>query len=402
MLFVECLFLFIFICALSKPTRSDGKETGQWRGTRKTENNIEYISNPKDPIFGEIELKLVEDLSIGNEEKEKEGFYKGVSIAIDNDENIYLLDMGSSEVRKFDRNGRFMLAFGNKGQGPGEWLAPSSIRFDTHKKEIAVFDMTQSRIVFFSSEGEFSRDVSLIHKLYLWEILPGGFIVANTISLTDRVRTADIMVINTTDSKSATIASYPQPPARLIDGALLGVYSSYAPILCLTRLDDDHIVYGHSSDYKFSICDSEGRTIKVIEREPEPEAISSSERDKDISRELDHWRTKGILLSKARVKNEYAFPPYKPLFYNLIADDLGNIYSLIKKTKVLSPQYDCFNSRGYYCYRIKTNPPVIIRLIRKEKIYSIEENHETGYLSIKRYKIVNWGVLSSSMNNISG
>lgn len=69
------LFLSVFIMAISF-----GGQKSQWKSKIEYEDGIKVIKNPGDPLYGEIEFDLEEDLSIGNEEDENYMFYKGVRI----------------------------------------------------------------------------------------------------------------------------------------------------------------------------------------------------------------------------------------------------------------------------------------------------------------------------------
>ena len=74
----------------------------QWKGKIEEENGVKVIKNPKDPLFGEIEFELEEDLSIGNEEDENYLFYRSVRIAVDSEENIFVLDRGNCRIQKYE------------------------------------------------------------------------------------------------------------------------------------------------------------------------------------------------------------------------------------------------------------------------------------------------------------
>ena len=59
----------------------------QWKGTIEEENGVKVIKNPNEPLYGEIEFELEEDLSIGNEEDENCAFYRGVRFDVDSEGN---------------------------------------------------------------------------------------------------------------------------------------------------------------------------------------------------------------------------------------------------------------------------------------------------------------------------
>ena len=69
---------------------------------------MKVVKNPDEPLYGEIQLDLEEDLSIGREDDENYMFYSARNIALDSDENIYVLDSGNHRIQKFDKDGRFL------------------------------------------------------------------------------------------------------------------------------------------------------------------------------------------------------------------------------------------------------------------------------------------------------
>lgn len=52
-------------------------------------------------------------------------------VEVDKLGNIYVLDQRMSRVMKFDEKGKFILKFGKKGQGPGEFEFPEAMVLDS-------------------------------------------------------------------------------------------------------------------------------------------------------------------------------------------------------------------------------------------------------------------------------
>ncbi|HLB25092.1 MAG TPA: hypothetical protein VJM83_02055, partial [Nitrospirota bacterium] len=71
------------------------------------------------PRGGPAPYKL--DLSFGSFGLGVGLFDTPVSVAVDEQENIYVLDQGNNRVQKFDRFGIFQFAFGRQGMGDGEF-----------------------------------------------------------------------------------------------------------------------------------------------------------------------------------------------------------------------------------------------------------------------------------------
>jgi len=60
-------FIFIiFVCIFLSSSYSQQK--AEWKGTVEEMDGVKVIKNPQEPLFGEIEFELEEDLSIGRED----------------------------------------------------------------------------------------------------------------------------------------------------------------------------------------------------------------------------------------------------------------------------------------------------------------------------------------------
>jgi sugar lactone lactonase YvrE len=63
-------------------------------------------------------------------------------------------DFGNSRIVKFDRNGKFITAFGHLGSGDGEFRSPHVIMFDSRGRLFAA-DRSNSRVDIYDQDGKF-------------------------------------------------------------------------------------------------------------------------------------------------------------------------------------------------------------------------------------------------------
>ena len=63
---------------------------------------------------------------------------------------------GNSRVVKFSRDGKYLMEWGKRGTGPGEFNTPHSVRVDSHQN-VYVSDRENNRIQIFDSNGKFLR-----------------------------------------------------------------------------------------------------------------------------------------------------------------------------------------------------------------------------------------------------
>ncbi len=84
-------------------------------------------------------------------------FDRPADIAFAENGDFFIADgYGNSRVAKFDRSGKFLLAWGKKGSGEGEFDLPHSIRIDS-KGLVYVGDRENDRIQVFDQKGKYLR-----------------------------------------------------------------------------------------------------------------------------------------------------------------------------------------------------------------------------------------------------
>ncbi len=93
--------------------------------------------------------KLLLTLGFGTDVK----FKNPRGIAVDSEDNIYVVDSGNSQIKKFDSTGKFLLLWGSSGTGYGQFKNPTGIFAD--QKYIYVADTGNARIQKFDKNGNF-------------------------------------------------------------------------------------------------------------------------------------------------------------------------------------------------------------------------------------------------------
>ena len=89
---------------------------------------MKIIWNDKEGFWdkeGIKKVELVHELTISNENNDpNKDFYRIVIVVADGDDNIYINELFEGTIRKFNKNGEYLLTIGRKGQGPGEFNSP--------------------------------------------------------------------------------------------------------------------------------------------------------------------------------------------------------------------------------------------------------------------------------------
>jgi len=130
--------------------------------TLEVAEGVNHIHNlyPKYNGTPKIELKHVRKIGELESENVKMQFYEPRDILMDADDNIFIVDAGNHRIVKLDTNGNFILDFGERGQGPGEFNYLFSTSIDS-KGHLHVGEF--GRIQVFNSEGKYVSTYRLKH-----------------------------------------------------------------------------------------------------------------------------------------------------------------------------------------------------------------------------------------------
>ncbi len=129
----------------------------------ETKNGIRFVHN-RQPASSEPAAHLEFVRKIGEMESEDENllFVFPISVARDGDGNLFVLDSRDFCIKKFDRNGNFLMKFGRQGQGPGEFQYPMKLGIGGQLRQI---DRLKSTVV--------SRGIGIDRLSRIWVL---GFI----------------------------------------------------------------------------------------------------------------------------------------------------------------------------------------------------------------------------------
>ncbi len=134
----------IFILLLTACNTNKYKPEIQQRNGVKTVINKKY---PVEELKYKIEMEISEDTS--------QYVFNSISdFAEDKDGNIYMIDAGECNIKKFDKNGNFIKVFSHKGSGPGEIENAVSLII-TSDDRLITFDVKRMTFIVFDSDGNF-------------------------------------------------------------------------------------------------------------------------------------------------------------------------------------------------------------------------------------------------------
>jgi hypothetical protein len=391
----QSVFIISIIASLLYSCSQQGQDES-WQAVTKKEGRVTTITNPKNPKYGEVQLDIVEDLSIGNDDDANYQFYRVSNILLDEEENIYALDSGNCRVQMFDKNGKYLQTMGRKGQGPGEFMNPSAFYIDG-KGLLYVSD--QMKIEVFDATGEYKRSIPLETRIYEFIVTPKGQIITHTILSADGENKKAIIKLDPKGKIVGTMVEFTDVMAVQSDTREGGTmtfkaYHQYNYWPYLYPSGKDGFVYAYPSEYKTFHMNSDGELSLVIEKNIAPILISGEEKNfiKNNIRELTEKR--GIQITDDVLEAACQFPPHRPFFNRILLDDVGRTYvrnagSVLDRSA--ETQMDIFSRNGFYLYRASF--PFAPDLIHRGFVYDVFTSDETGAVEIKRHRIKNWDQL---------
>ena len=221
-----------------------------------------------------VELHLGRPLEIGRQEIT---FGSVASICEGHDGNFFVLDGKELKVFEFSSEGRLLRAFGQKGQGPGDFQSPDLILL-TARKEIAVHEI--SYVSSFREDGTFIRRLELNGRLGLVSLGPDRFLGWQW-----RPESRQQIMLDGKNNVVATFYSQPRDSfsTLLVDEtgrAVMFNYSSdvYVPELLFGYGGGMGLV-GISDRYDLTLLDGNGAVTGSIRRDVRPGKVSGRERE---------------------------------------------------------------------------------------------------------------------------
>ena len=167
----------------------------------RTEKGVTIVTNgrkPDPPKGAATKLILEEIYTAGGGDSPEESFVEAIAGDVGKDGTVYVLDWKDNKVKVFDVRGKFLRAFGKKGQGPGELNQPQGLII-TPENEVLVVDGLNQRFAIFSLDGKFLRNISTAKALGISGIKMDsrGLIVARSMGFGEtraRCRVLDVKI----------------------------------------------------------------------------------------------------------------------------------------------------------------------------------------------------------------
>jgi hypothetical protein len=376
---IQWLVTMILSFSLILGTACKKQET-EWKGSMEIKDGATIIKNPKDPMYDEPVLELIEDLVIkGSEDTEEQMFQSIHTLDVDEEGQFFILDEQAGNIKVFDQNGGFVKTIGRKGQGPGEFGMPISL-FLSQQDQIIVNDMGQRKIQYFDKEGNYLKEFSIADKfLFFGPMATSNSDLIVTYTIPQEKPMTVLQKLNPEFEPTLTFTSLSLDTPPVIN---IFVARSLTSLRWTVTYNDD-IIWADikNPEYELHFHDKDGKLKKIITKHYDPIPITAGDKDRLMEETFgnnptDQW--------------DVRFPDNYPPFSGFSFDDLGHLFvkRYEKGTHEDGGLYDIFDAEGKHIaqMRFKMNPMIW----KKGHMYTIEDNAE-GFKVVKRYK-VNWKI----------
>jgi len=324
------------------------------------------------------------------------------TVTCDPQGNIYVVDSGATNIKKFDSLGKFLKVFGREGQGPGEFgrLYYSAFAGD----RLVLWDSGNRRLCSFAPDGEFIDSTSIpydagsVRKL---RGLPTGEVLVEMEktfrSQPDKPQecridlySQDLKFVRNIYERSLWRKKY----IRTKEYGTSVLHFPYSADVQWEVTHDGRIVVGFSENYGIEVFDAYGKKVSTISHSHEPVKVTEKDK-KDFFDSISFYRMGERLKDPPEYITKYTeFPPHKPVYKNILADEEGNIWVLLNRGKADEDgkTFDVFDAAGKFISRVLIEGGAAIPdnrnayVLHKRSLLLIETGADDLYRII-RYKI---------------
>ncbi|MEE9500548.1 MAG: 6-bladed beta-propeller, partial [Candidatus Aminicenantaceae bacterium] len=285
----------------------------------KTVDDVKIIQNkkkPNSPKGTPSKMKLELETVIGESEDPDKAFSQLSSFVVDDDGIVYALDFKEQKIKVFDDAGQFVRVFGEKGQGPGELQMPAGI-FLSPDNRLAVNDAQARKIAYFTKQGKYIEHKSYATRLQLTTLMMDsqGNFMGRELKLEGQEMFFEIVKLDA-DMKSLFSLDkleFPNP----LSGKKINLMDS----ISIFQFDSvGTIYYGRNRDYEINMYTPEGKHVKSVRKEYQPQKITEEDKEEILSR-LDSVPNTGPI----NLREMFEFPKMFPPFQTFSVDESNRI-----------------------------------------------------------------------------
>jgi hypothetical protein len=327
-----------------------------------------------------------------------------VSISLHGNGDIFVCDGKAADVKRFDASGKFLRTIGRRGQGPGEFSAPSMVHVSENC--LVVWDRSTRKLSLLTRTGRFLKALSLAqaregYPMQIRSLPDGKFVIETERFNAQDERSLQECLIGLYSSQMELIKTlYVRAVARfrpIFNPGYAEVHQPFNPRVYWDVTPDGNVVIGCSDKYEIEIHDPEkgklqtfsGKYVPVKTNKEDQEEYFSQMNVSFVTKDGQRTTRKG---APAYIISNTFFPRYKPAFDSLRADSEGNIWvhTYRESREEEKRTFDAFSGQGEFLGKIEILPPGEYprtgTTIRSGFFWKIESDKD-GLNKITKYKI---------------
>jgi hypothetical protein len=330
---------------------------------------------------GSIKFKPV--LKISHDTFPENILSKTLISLVQKEDRLYVLDLRLCDVKILNLNGQFIKSFGSKGKGPTDMLSPYLTCFS--KDRLVVWEIGNRRFSFFSPGGKFLKieKPKIKGRLNNMKAFEDGRIILELERVEANKENKQIfewLVLELYSSELKHLKTlYRQKESRFkyfLKGPYHRLRLPYRLELYWDVLIGAKIVVGFSEKYEIKIMDIDTGQTKSISRAYSPVKITEADKKEYLEYFKDEGKQQKRHVNKF-IRNNVEFPPFKPVFKNIITDNEGHILVFIfssldqGKSRYIANTFDVFDSSGTFVNNVKIEGNMELNIV---KVISVSGN----------------------------
>jgi DNA-binding beta-propeller fold protein YncE len=358
---------------------------------------------PFSDLFQTGKVRFEQEFVLDDERMPEGVFFETPStVSCDPEGNIYVVDSGAKNIKKFDAQGKFLKTIGREGQGPGEFDGPYYSTFAGDR--LIVWDSGSRRLSYFTPEGDFVNSINIAYNegwVRGLRGLPSGEVVVEMERSYRRepdkpqecridLYSAELKFIRTIYNRELWRKKY----IRTKEYGTSTLYFPYSADVRWDVLPDGRIVIGYSENYELEIFDQSGNKISSISHKNDPVDVTEKDK-KDYFDSIEFYRMGERLKDPPEYVTKYTeFPKHKPVYKNILADSEGNIWVVLnrKNQDEDGKIFDVFDRTGKFVSRVSIDGDTAFPDSRNAYVvntgaFLLIETDENDLYRLTRFKI---------------
>jgi hypothetical protein len=347
------------------------------------------VNNPDKPLKGEWNFKLHEVWTV---DSAGENLITDLGpFVVSDDGTCYVKDLKNKTNYIFDKDGKFLKSFGNRGEGPGEVKNAAGMFFVNGNVIIIDID----KIHYFTAGGKYLNSIhnNLFARRPACFLNQDEFISITQIPASRPGGKGKILKYNLKTQKETLLREFTFYKGGIVDtdaGTFVMIVESLTPAMILgyddgTASGKKGIYSGMNHTYELDAADLNGKILNTLSLDRKKTKISRDDK-------LERWKNR----PKDRQEMIIKSTPNELNYFIRLEVHNGLIYTYISDLNRANRQkIDIFSPQGKYLYRAVidvgteltfSNPQRYNPIIKGSYLYAAVEDEE-GQVMIKKYKI---------------